>query len=574
MRTSHKAPFAVSATPSRARGRWLRAPVCRARRFGYSNDAAGRRTAISRSGEAFGDLSGAVDAYGYNLRSEVVSARRTKDGAPVRGFDEDFSYDPIGNRIATTNYTETGAAVVSEYAANNLNQYTSRTVPGVAAVRGFADADATVTVNENPAYRLGEYFYGSDAFDNSAAPINAALVTTAALASPTNGPDEVASVTSHVHFAKTPQLFEYDLDGNLLRDGKYVYSYDAGNRLIGVMPQNPVDGDIEVQNSYDYRHRRIGKMTRKCNGGSWNYLRSSRFIYDKTNVIDEHIDNAYGLADNVTYLWGKDISGSLNGAGGVGGLLCVGSENFTAIPCADANGNIKCYLDVGGDVVASYEYDTFGKVVVSTGRFADNLDFGFSSKYHDREVGMTSYQRRFYCPDLGRWLNRDPIEEEGGENLYAFCLNNAIINYDKDGCAYFAIRGLGGGPIIKWSRFFTCPFMKVAVDLAADALNVELVHEQLCFEDGGDISSIGWGKDGNADYLRNESSQGYTKRDGGYDDCIMRIAVGEVNPDHYQLTWIGANKKCNCQDYASALRAKYRELSNDPKVKCKCKKGK
>ena len=574
MRISHIAPFAVSAALSRACGRGRRVSARSARRFGCSNDAAGHRTAISRSGEAFGDLSGAVDAYGYNLRSEVVSARRTKDGASVRGFDEDFSYDPIGNRVATTNYDETGSAIVSEYSANSLNQYMSRTVPGVAAVRGFADANATVTVNENPAYRLGEYFYGSDAFDNSAAPINAALVTTAAIASPTNGPDEVASVTSRVHIAKTPQPFEYDLDGNLLRDGKYVYSYDAENRLIGVMPQNPVDGDIEVQNSYDYRHRRIGKMTRKCNGGSWNYLRSSRFIYDKTNVIDEHIDNAYGLADNVTYLWGKDISGSLNGAGGVGGLLCVGSENFTAIPCADANGNIKCYLDVGGDVVASYEYDTFGKVVVSTGRFADNLDFGFSSKYHDREVGMASYQRRFYCPDLGRWLNRDPIEEEGGENLYAFCLNNAIINYDKDGCAYFAIRGLGGGPIIKWSRFFTCPFMKVAVDLAADALNVELVHEQLFFEDGGDISSIGWGKDGNADYLRNESSQGYTKRDGGYDDCIMRIAVGEVNPDHYQLTWIGANKKCNCQDYASALRAKYRELSNDPKVKCKCKKGK
>ena len=38
--------------------------------------------------------------------------------------------------------------------------------------------------------------------------------TTAALASPTNGPDEVASVTSRVHIAKSPQLFEYDLDGN------------------------------------------------------------------------------------------------------------------------------------------------------------------------------------------------------------------------------------------------------------------------------------------------------------------------------------------------------------------------
>ena len=66
------APFAVSAA-LRASRRWRRAPVCRARRFGYSNDTAGRRTAISRSGEAFGDLSGAVDAYGYNLRSEVAA---------------------------------------------------------------------------------------------------------------------------------------------------------------------------------------------------------------------------------------------------------------------------------------------------------------------------------------------------------------------------------------------------------------------------------------------------------------------------------------------------------------------
>ena len=231
-------------------------------------------------------------------------------------------------------------------------------------------------------------------------------------------------------------------------------------------------------------------------------------------------------------------------------------------------------LDTDGNVVAEYAYNAFGNAISQSGPLADFFRHRFSTKYFDVETGFYYYGYRFYRPDHGRWLNRDPIEEEGGENLYAFCLNNAIINYDKDGCAYFAIRGLDGGPIIKWSRFFTCPFMKVAVDLAADALNVELVHEQLCFEDGGDISSIGWGKDGNADYLRNESSQGYTKRDGGYDDCIMRIAVGEVNPDHYQLTWIGANKKCNCQDYASALRAKYRELSNDPKVKCKCKKGK
>ena len=43
---------------------------------------------------------------------------------------------------------------------------------------------------------------------------------------------------------------------------------------------------------------------------------------------------------------------------------------------------------------------------------------------------MVGYQRRFYRPDLGRWLNRDPIEEEGGENLYAFCDNNPVLYID------------------------------------------------------------------------------------------------------------------------------------------------
>ena len=65
-----------------------------------------------------------------------------------------------------------------------------------------------------------------------------------------------------------------------------------------------------------------------------------------------------------------------------------------------------------------------------SGEKADVHSFGFSTKYHDREVGVIVYQKRFYCPDYGRWLNRDPIEEEGGENLYAFCVNNPIGNYD------------------------------------------------------------------------------------------------------------------------------------------------
>ena len=106
--------------------------------FAYLNDALGRRVEVTRTGAAFGDLAGATDAYGYNLRSEVVSSRRTLSDSPVRGFDYDYAYDPIGNRTSATDYDEQGNALVSSYTANALNQYTSRTVPGYAALRGEA----------------------------------------------------------------------------------------------------------------------------------------------------------------------------------------------------------------------------------------------------------------------------------------------------------------------------------------------------------------------------------------------------------------------------------------------------
>ena len=146
--------------------------------------------------------------YGYNGRNEVVSARRTLGGESVAGFNEDFAYDPIGNRISSTDYDETGAARTSTYTANNLNQYTARTVPGWASVRGLADADATVAVNGNPAYMVGRavpsapnpddlaYFFGSDDFDNSNSGGFADLEVSAAISDGTN--DLVSVVTNKV----------------------------------------------------------------------------------------------------------------------------------------------------------------------------------------------------------------------------------------------------------------------------------------------------------------------------------------------------------------------------------------
>ena len=113
--------------------------------FDYENDAAGRRIAIRRGGSAFGGLAGAADSHGYNVRSEVISARRTLGGDELPNWAEAFAYDPIGNRTGSS-----AAGTNTSYEANALNQY-ARVEEGGAAFEPQYDADGNQTLVRTPA---------------------------------------------------------------------------------------------------------------------------------------------------------------------------------------------------------------------------------------------------------------------------------------------------------------------------------------------------------------------------------------------------------------------------------------
>jgi hypothetical protein len=85
--------------------------------YGYTNDAIGRRSAMSRTGTAF--TTADTLAYGYNDRSEVTSATSNN----ITTYNYAFSFDNIGNRLGSTT-AETGSTVSTSYTSNNLNQYT------------------------------------------------------------------------------------------------------------------------------------------------------------------------------------------------------------------------------------------------------------------------------------------------------------------------------------------------------------------------------------------------------------------------------------------------------------------
>ena len=245
---------------------------------------------------------------------------------------------------------------------------------------------------------------------------------------------------------------QYDADGNMTRDGRFAYAYDAENRLVAVTSAAETNGAICVLNFYDHRSRRIRKVVQRLSVGvapppsppaetrKWETTETHTFVWDGMNVVLERVAFADGTTRMVEYFWGLDKSGSEQGAGGVGGLLAASLDGVFHVPCYDHNGNIVRYVSETGAIVAQYVYAPYGNVVESSGPLADVFAFGFSTKCRDRETGLVAYQRRFYSPGLGRWLSRDPIGEEGGENLYAFGRNSPSWLLDALGLELLIIK--------------------------------------------------------------------------------------------------------------------------------------
>ena len=229
----------------------------------------------------------------------------------------------------------------------------------------------------------------------------------------------------------------YDTDGNLVRDDRFVYAYDAENRMLSARPIEPSEGDLAVVNAYDHKHRRVMKRVERFDGDEWQTSETHTFTYDGSNIVLERIAFANGTTRTVEYFWGNDLSGTEHGAGGVGGLVAVSVDGEFFIPCYDHNGNVVCYVSESGAIAAQYVYDPYGNVIEQYGALAGRFAIRFSTKYTDVETGLISYLRRFYRPDHGRWLNRDPIEERGGENLYAFCANCPPLYYDYLGMDFW-----------------------------------------------------------------------------------------------------------------------------------------
>jgi RHS repeat-associated protein len=252
---------------------------------------------------------------------------------------------------------------------------------------------------------------------------------------------------------QTPELLVHDLDGNLVRDGRWLYSWDAENRLVRVTSSGSRDLR-RVDWMYDALGRRVRQVRYVWTNSTWQVVEDLKLVSDPV-WFGRHIAELNGTNGAVvrSYVWGLDLSESLDGAGGVGGLLWVrlsgGPAAGVHFVTYDGNGNVWTLVSAStGTETARYEYGPFGEPLRLTGAAAGSNPFRFSTKCQVDATGLFFFGYRFYIPTTGRWPTRDPINELGHRtlcpnrsnnirldagNLYEFVGNNPLTHIDPFG---------------------------------------------------------------------------------------------------------------------------------------------
>lgn len=331
----------------------------------------------------------------YDLSGNLLQTRLAQQSGAIQ-----YLYDPLGRttQISSTQWEE--RAFLYD-AVSNLTQYQSRDPQGEVSHNFQYDALYRL-ISESG---VSTHTYLSDSLHNRV-----------------SKDDHSYSLNAlNQLLDQGGKQYSYDLNGNLIKlqkEGEVVeYQYDALDRLIAVIKEKE-----SIFYTYDSFNRRLSKK-----------------INDEIEEYLYYGQNEIGSTQN-----GKIVALRLLGLGKgaeIGAAVALELNDRIYVPLHDHNGNIRVLLDALGNAVETYRYTAFGEEFIydADGHAMAQSSVGnpwrFSSKRVDEETGFIYFGRRYYAPDIGRWITPDPLGFDEGPNLYAYVCNNPLTHWDLYGLA-------------------------------------------------------------------------------------------------------------------------------------------
>nr|WP_257227344.1 RHS repeat-associated core domain-containing protein [Candidatus Akkermansia timonensis] len=384
---------------------------------GYADDGRLASAGIMHGGEeqtfAYGYLAGSsllsslampngiVRELSYEQRRDLAVAISCRLGETVL-VSRSQSYDALGRPTARTQQRGTEATRTDSFSYNGRNELTGATL-------GTAP-----------------YGYSYDNIGNrkTAQEIAEELTYTA---------NNLNQYTRIEESGETPFVPTYDASGNqtLIKTSTGIWTvvYNAANRAVSFTSR---DGNIVVECGYDYQGRRYMKKV-TVNGTVASH---ERYLYRGYLQIAA-LDMLNSKNVHRTLLWDPLEPVATR-------PLALVQENALYCYGMDFNKDVTEVFAGEGAVAATYDYSPYG-TVTGTGNLVQPVQW--SSEMNDHELALVYYNYRYYNPADGRWINRDPIAEEGGWNLYGFVGSNSILETDILGTAWSSLQTEAGAAL-------------------------------------------------------------------------------------------------------------------------------
>lgn len=217
--------------------------------------------------------------------------------------------------------------------------------------------------------------------------------------------------------------FKFDLDGNLVQDDKFKYTYNQQQRLTKV--ESLSDNKLIASYTYDENGMRLTKTV-----GETSY----QYFYSDEVLSMEIVKDKNGVKQYRYYEWNAGtplgmITKTKNSAG------TFETKAYQYI--TNQRGDVLSIRDENDKVVGSYEYDAYGNELRTEGTLAAENPIRYAGYYYDTETSNYYLQARYYSPENATFLALDshPGEDENplSQNGYNYANGNPVMNIDPNG---------------------------------------------------------------------------------------------------------------------------------------------
>ena len=381
----------------------------------YEYDANGNRSKETLA-------NGITTEYAYNCVNAVVNIRS------FNGTDEiassTYKYYLDGSDSCKT-VSECGIIEKTSYVYNSFGQLTEE------KIENGSLTDKYTYAYDDHGNRTRMTATGSESFTTVYNYNNADNKYTALLQSETKTGLNDETDTEETDIT----AYTYDKNGNQIskisNEKTEDFTYDVLNQLVGY-----TDGETTASYTYNADGLRASKTV---NGHTIEH------VWDGNQQIIADVNDGEAYSADC-YFFGTGITAKYNYKSGVKSDYSYYRKN--------AHGDVVSITDASANNVKTYRYDAFG--VEKNIDESDTNAFRYCGEYYDKETDTVYLRARYYSPSSGRFISRDSVAGNASDplslNLYTYCHNNPILNFDPSGHSIWSSVKKGWNSVKQWGK--------------------------------------------------------------------------------------------------------------------------